>query len=69
MSPPPVRLPISEYEVARDAYDGYCTTCKEITNAGVEPDARGYECESCGESTVYGIEEALLLEFIDVFAE
>jgi hypothetical protein len=28
---------------------------------GVEPDARKYECEACGEKTVYGAEELLLL--------
>ena len=27
---------------------------------GVEPDARKYECESCGEPGVYGAEELLL---------
>jgi hypothetical protein len=69
MSPPPVPLPISEYNAAREAYDGFCTTCKEITNSGVEPDARGYECECCGETTVYGIEEALLQELIEIVPE
>jgi hypothetical protein len=38
---------------------GLCLTCgNEQTN--VEPDARGYECEACGEPTVYGAEELLL---------
>jgi hypothetical protein len=69
MSERPVPLPMSEYDAAREAYDGFCTTCKEITTCGVEPDARGYECECCGESTVYGIEEALLQELIEVFPE
>jgi hypothetical protein len=27
---------------------------------GVEPDARKYECESCGEPGVYGAEELLM---------
>jgi hypothetical protein len=57
---------MSEYDAANEAYDGFCTTCKEITNGGVEPDARGYECERCGGTTVYGIEEALLQEFVEV---
>lgn len=37
-----------------------CRACK--TEAyGVEPDARKYLCESCGEKQVYGIEELLII--------
>jgi hypothetical protein len=64
-----VTLSLAEYQAASANYEGFCTTCKEITNSNVEPDARRYECESCGERTVYGIEEALLMQFIDVDAE
>jgi hypothetical protein len=28
---------------------------------GVEPDARRYECECCGEPKVYGAEELVLM--------
>jgi hypothetical protein len=46
--------------------DGYCTKCKAWTNFGsCEPDARQYECEECGHSTVYGAEEALLMGLVD----
>ena len=54
----------SEFQAACDAYEGVCIECKEITNSGVEPDARAYECESCGRRTVYGMEEALLMGLI-----
>jgi hypothetical protein len=27
---------------------------------GIEPDARGYECEACGEPAVYGADDLLL---------
>lgn len=40
-------------------YAGFCTACGEKAH-GVEPDARGYTCESCGEPKVYGAEELLL---------
>lgn len=38
---------------------GFCLLCGEEAE-GVEPDARRYECESCGENAVYGAEELLL---------
>src|SRR3954468_18794616 len=35
---------------------GFCIRCGAEA-AGVEPDARKYDCESCGEPGVYGAEE------------
>jgi hypothetical protein len=43
----------------RDDNEGICLACGEDAY-GVEPDARGYECESCGAHKVYGAEELLL---------
>ena len=43
-----------------DNNEGLCMACGEISDC-VEPDARGYECESCGERKVYGATEALLM--------
>ena len=40
--------------------EGLCMACNEIADS-VEPDARKYECESCGEKQVYGAEAALLM--------
>lgn len=39
---------------------GICIKCGEDAE-GCEPDARGYECESCGEKGVYGAEELLFM--------
>lgn len=39
---------------------GFCLACGE-TQDGCEPDARGYECESCGEHEVFGAEECLMM--------
>lgn len=39
---------------------GFCVACGEEAE-GCEPDARGYECESCGERKVYGAQELLLM--------
>jgi hypothetical protein len=57
----PIGITASEYHEGCDDNSGICTHCREITNfGGVEPDAIGYECEECGENTVYGLEMALL---------
>lgn len=41
-------------------YIGICLACGE-EQEGVEPDARKYECESCGANKVYGAEELLMM--------
>jgi hypothetical protein len=38
---------------------GFCILCG-CDAEGVEPDARRYECEVCGEPGVYGAEELLI---------
>lgn len=44
-----------------DMYNlGFCLACGEETE-GVEPDAAGYTCQSCGEPEVYGAEQLLLM--------
>ena len=53
-----VALEILESEF--DAYEGVCTNCLE-RQEGVEPDAEGYACESCGNNNVMGAEQALLI--------
>lgn len=42
-----------------DTDDGICHNCGHI-QAGVEPDARHYECESCGDMEVFGVEETVI---------
>ena len=39
---------------------GICIACGE-DQGGCEPDAREYECESCGEKQVFGAEELLFM--------
>ena len=45
--------------VQRDDGTGFCLRCGEEC-LGVEPDARRYRCDGCGELAVYGAEEILL---------
>ena len=53
---------IDELQSAIESDDslGYCLACGAEAS-GVEPDARRYECESCGAHKVYGAEELLLM--------
>jgi len=39
---------------------GGCRKCGE-QQSGCEPDARGYECDSCGARAVYGLEELMIM--------
>jgi hypothetical protein len=44
---------------------GFCVACgAEVL--GVEPDARQYACEGCGEETVYGVEELLVMGLVRI---
>jgi len=45
--------------VAEDDSIGFCKACGAETS-GVEPDARNYECEACGQPQVFGAEELLI---------
>jgi hypothetical protein len=47
---------------------GACLACGEATS-GVEPDARRYTCESCGEPAVYGLEEVLLMGQLELLPD
>jgi predicted RNA-binding Zn-ribbon protein involved in translation (DUF1610 family) len=38
---------------------GFCLNCG-VEVEGVEPDACEYQCEACGEPTVFGCEELLM---------
>ena len=41
-------------------YMGYCLDCG-AEREECEPDARHYECDSCGENNVFGAEELIMM--------
>jgi hypothetical protein len=49
-------------EACRECGVGFCVACG-AEHDGVEPDARGDECEECGLAKVYGAEECLLMGY------
>ena len=55
-----------EFLELSDSYSGVCIKCCEIQDGGVEPDAEGYTCETCGSHSVMGVEQALLCGFINI---
>jgi len=59
---PKVQINIDEVmqSVQEDNMEGICVSCGEFTDR-VEPDAEGYECNCCGELTVMGCENYLLM--------
>ena len=56
-----------EYHSLHEDNGGYCLSCGQDA-CGVEPDARKYECEVCGEPKVYGLEELLMMGRVEIAA-
>lgn len=62
----PHKVTEADYTNATECSLGYCPTCKDFTRECTEPDAEGYDCETCEGSEVYGAEQALLCGVITV---
>jgi hypothetical protein len=54
------RMSEAHYREESNEDAGRCLACGAEAY-GVEPDAREYECEVCGEPKVYGLEELLMM--------
>ena len=55
-----------EFQLHSNNSDGICSACKEISYGSIEPDARNYPCEVCGEEAVVGMEDALIEGLINI---
>lgn len=51
-------MALSEQRNTTLSNPGICKACGN-EQEGCEPDARNYECESCGKNQVFGVEELL----------
>jgi hypothetical protein len=58
------RFTVSMDDVEEGCF-GICIACGEMAEQ-IEPDGRGIECECCKKNKVYGLEEALMMGFIDI---
>lgn len=61
-----IEMSEDEFLNHREEYNGICLACSDITYGEVEPDARRYQCATCGKKHVYGIEELLLMGRIEI---
>ena len=59
---------VTEDELAELDTTGFCVAC-EAEVLGVEPDARQYACESCGEEAVYGVEELIVMGLVRIVGD
>lgn len=62
-------MTVDEYLENVENNNGICLACGNIQEGGVEPDAENYVCEECGEHRVYGIENAMLMNYITIEEE
>jgi DNA-directed RNA polymerase subunit RPC12/RpoP len=60
-----IEMTETEYGNSEAEYGGLCLTCGAQAE-GVEPDARHYECESCGAKRVFGMEELLVMGLVKI---
>jgi predicted RNA-binding Zn-ribbon protein involved in translation (DUF1610 family) len=60
-----VEMTEEEFLEIQSAYQGVCASCGEIRDC-TEPDAEDYECEACGENTVVGVDNALIMGIIEI---
>jgi len=60
-----IKITEETYHEMVEESGGYCLACK-LEAYGVEPDARNYVCDGCGEAKVFGIEELLLMGMISL---
>jgi Zn finger protein HypA/HybF involved in hydrogenase expression len=58
------QIPIEDIQDMIEDNVGYCSACEDFTTDSVEPDAQEYTCDVCGQDTVYGAEQALLIGLI-----
>lgn len=54
---------LEEIQEMDSEYMGFCIACG-ATRECCEPDAREYDCEECGESTVYGAQELAIMGLV-----
>ena len=60
-----VTVTASDLEYMQHEYYGLCVQCGEW-HESLEPDARECECDACGKHSVYGAEEAVIQQLVNI---
>lgn len=61
-----MKMTSDQFEEHQADLSGYCSECDAITTSDVESDAQDYECPECGNNTVMGVDQALLMGNIEI---
>lgn len=56
----------SEYLEYRNDNLGYCPKCGGINDSFHEPDAENYTCDECGSKSSHGIENCLIMGYVNI---
>ena len=51
-------------QLTEEGCHGFCLACGKQAEGHVEPDARKYSCEACGQAKVYGLEELVMMGLV-----
>ena len=62
-----MRMTVTQEDVD-DGDLGICLICGEFSQC-IAPDMRWAECEHCGCRNVFGIKEAVLMDYVDLIAD
>ena len=60
----PHTITIEQYQDAMEDSTGFCTNCGEEREC-CEPDADGYHCDACGQDTVQGCDNMLVMGLVE----
>ena len=61
----PLRLTQAQYRELDSDMIGICRACGAERDT-CEPDAEGYPCPTCGSAEVYGVEQLLIREEVEI---
>lgn len=65
IDPSKIQTTSADYHDANENHGGWCLACKAQAS-GVEPDAENYRCDECGEFKVFGAEQLLVMDKIEL---
>jgi hypothetical protein len=60
------KMTMASWRHARETYVGWCRGCGAERSC-TEPDARHYGCERCGEPKVFGADEWVSEDWVEIF--